>query len=194
MEYPLQMRFKLFALASQITVTDAKGTAILYIKQKMFKFKEHVEVFRDASQQEKLFDIRADRIIDFSASYSFTAADGSLWGSVRRRGGRSLWQAFYEVIENGQIDMQITEETPWKKLVEGLCSDILVVGWIVAYLLNPSYLVKRPSGEMLMRVVKKPAVFEGSFEVQKLADVPPDDELRMLMSLIMMVLLERKRG
>ncbi len=64
-----------------------QGTAILYIKQKMFKFKEHVEVFRDASQQEKLFDIRADRIIDFSASYSFTAADGSTWGSVRRRGG-----------------------------------------------------------------------------------------------------------
>ncbi len=194
MQYPIQMSFKLFALATQISVNDAASQPILYIKQKMLRLKEHVEVFRDSTQQEKLFDIRADRVIDFSANYSFTAADGTPWGSVRRRGGRSIWRAHYEVIEEGQVDMEITEESPWKKVVEAVMNEIPIVNFVVAYLLNPSYVVKRPDGTLLMRVTKKPAVFEGKFEIEKLSEVPPDDELRMLLSLIMLTLLERKRG
>ena len=42
-QYPLTLSFKVFALASQATVTDATGRTILYTKQKMFKFREHVE-------------------------------------------------------------------------------------------------------------------------------------------------------
>ncbi len=194
MQYPLDLRFKLFALATQISLTDGSSNALLYIKQKMFKFKEHIEVFRDSKQGEKLFDIKADRIIDFSACYSFTSPGGTNFGAVRRKGAKSLWRASYDVIEDGQVDMTISEEHPWKKVWEGLAGEIPIVGFVVALLLNPSYLVKSPDGTPLMRVTKKAAVFEGKFVIDKLAEISPDDELRALLSLIMVVVLERQRG
>ena len=194
MQYPLDLRFSLFALSLQITVRDAGGNSILFVKQKMLRLKEKVEVFSDSTLKNKLFEINADRIIDFSANYSFTAADGSNWGAVRRLGMRSLWSAHYEVIEDNTVDMYIREENPWKKLIESLVGEIPVVGFLALYLLNPSYLITMADGTPAMRVIKKPSVFERYFVIEKINEVDQDDELRALLSLIMMVLLEKSRG
>ena len=194
MQYPLELRFKLFALSPQITVRDATGNSILYVKQQLFRLKEKVEVFSDSSRSNKLFEINADRIIDFSANYRFTAADGTPWGMVRRRGMRSLWSAHYEVIEDNAVDMNIREEKPWKKVIESLLSDIPLIGFVCIYLLNPSYLISREDGTPALRAIKKPSVFERYFVIEKLNDLDEDDELRALLSMIMMVLLEKSRG
>ena len=45
MQFPLQLRFKVLALATQIYVTDASGATVFYVKQKMFKLKEDIAVF-----------------------------------------------------------------------------------------------------------------------------------------------------
>jgi hypothetical protein len=194
MQYPLKMTFRLFALSQQISITDANGQIVLYVKQKMFRFKEKIEVFADAEMQQKRFEINADRMIDFSANYHFTDIEGSDWGAVRREGMRSLWSAHYDVYDANGIDMTIREEDPWKRVVEGLLGDIPIVGFLVVYWLNPSYLVRGMNGEVGMRVVKKPSVFERYFEIEKRAEMDPDDEVRALLALIMMVLLEKSRG
>lgn len=194
MQYPLEMRFKILTLAQKIAVHDASGAEILFVKQKMFRLKEKIEVFSDSTSQKKLFEISADRIIDFSANYHFTAADGSDWGAVRRQGMRSLWSAHYEVIEDNRVDMVIQEEYPWKRLLEGLLGDIPLVGFLIIYLINPSYLISLADGTPALRVVKKPSILERYFVIEKLTDIDSDDELRALLSLIMMVLLEKNRG
>lgn len=194
MQYPLDLRFKLITLGQRITATDATGQPLLFIKQKMFKLKEKVQIYSDAKLTQEIFQIAADRIIDFSANYHFTDPQGTDWGSVRRKGMRSLWSAHYEVMQDGVVDMTISEESPMKKLLESLLDGIPLVGFIAVMLLNPSYIVSRPDGTPLLRLTKKPAVFEGKFVLEKLNDLPEDDELRSLLALIMMVLLERKRG
>ncbi len=194
MQYPLEMRFKLFSFSQQISVHDAAGQSILFVKQKMFRLKEKIEVFASPKMQQKLFEINADRMLDFSANYHFTAADGSDWGAVRREGMRSLWSAHYDIYEDQRIDMTLREEEPWKKLVEGLLGEIPVVGFIAIYLINPSYLVRLADGTQALRVVKKPSVFERYFVIDKLTELDADDELRALLALITMVLLEKSRG
>jgi uncharacterized protein YxjI len=194
MQYPLKLNFKLFSFSQQIVVKDATGSSILYIKQKMFRLREKVEVFSDASLKNKLFDIAADRIIDFSASYSFTTADGQPWGGVRRRGMRSIFSTHYQIMEDGQVDMEIHEESPMKRFFESLLGEIPIVGFIFIYILNPSYLITNSAGANVLRAIKKPSIFEGYFEIEKLGEIEPDDELRALLALLMMVLLEKKRG
>jgi len=44
MNYPLQFSFKIIALAPQITVTDSTGQVISYVRQKMFKLREQIEI------------------------------------------------------------------------------------------------------------------------------------------------------
>jgi hypothetical protein len=62
------------------------------------------------------------------------------------------------------------------------------------YLFHPAYLVSRPDGTVIMRLEKQPAFFEGRFIVHKQAELNQEDEVRALLSLIMMILLERSRG
>ncbi|MEM6689907.1 MAG: hypothetical protein AAF664_10795 [Planctomycetota bacterium] len=194
LQYPIELSFKLLTFGQRIVATGADQQTLMYIKQKMFKLKEAIEVYADESQERLIFRIEADRIIDFSANYHFTDADGSDWGSVRRKGMRSLWSASYEIIQDGQVDMVINEESAAKKLLEGILGEIPILGILAIYLINPSYLVTRPDGTPLLRLTKRPAFFEGKFTLEKLADIPADDELRSLMGLITMCLLERKRG
>jgi uncharacterized protein YxjI len=194
MQYPLKLNFKLFSFSQQIAVTDATGNSILYVRQKMFRLREKVEVFSDKSLKNKLFDIEADRMLDFSANYRFTTAQGEPWGGVRRRGMRSLWSAHYQIMEEGQVDMEIREESPWKKVIESLLGEIPIVGFFFIYFLNPSYLISMADGRAVLRAIKKPSIFERYFEIEKQAEIESDDELRALLSLLMMVLLEKRRG
>ena len=194
MKYPLELRFKLLTFGQRITATDADGKMLMFIKQKMFKLKEKVEIYSDDSQTSLIFRIEADRMIDWSANYHFTDAAGNDWGSVRRKGMRSLWAAHYDVIQDGEIDMSIREESPMKKVMESILGEIPLVGIAAIYLLNPSYIVSRPDGTPLLKLTKRPAIWEGLFTLEKLSEMPEDDELRSLLALLMMVLLERRRG
>src|SRR5918994_4367707 len=92
MNFPLQLRFKLLTIASQIAVTDAQGRLVYYAKQKAFKLKEAVTVFADEGQTRPLFKIAADRMLDISARYRIEDEGGVEVGVLQRRGMRSLWR------------------------------------------------------------------------------------------------------
>ena len=47
MNYPLDLSFKILAIAPQISVSDANGALVLYVKQKAFKLKEDVTIYAD---------------------------------------------------------------------------------------------------------------------------------------------------
>mgnify|MGYP001357086286 CR=1 FL=1 len=136
MNYPLQLSFKIMALAPQISVTDAHGQLIFYVKQNLFTLKESVTVFADAEQTAPLYTIQADRIIDFSARYHFVDAQGDTIGAVQRQGMRSLWKARYEVLDGEQVVMTIREKNPWVKVLDGLLGQIPIVSLFSGYFLQ----------------------------------------------------------
>ncbi len=196
LQYPLTLSFKIITLASQVTVTDAAGKVVLHTRQKLFKFREHVEIWTDKSRLTRLADIRANKIIDWSARYSSTDVNGTPIGSVGRRGWRSIWRAHYEVFNPGddQPDFSIHEENAWAKVADSLISGIPILGLFSGYLFHPRYLASRTSGEPVMRLTKEAAFFEGRFRIDKLAGLSAREELNLFLSFLMLVLLERKRG
>lgn len=195
MKYPLQLKFKLLAVAKQIYVSDASDKIILYVKQKAFKLKEDITVFADESQSQPLYKIGADRIIDFSASYNFTdQKTGKNLGSIKRKGMRSLWKAHYEIYAGDKVVMSISEENPWAKVGDALMEQIPIVGVFSGFLFHPAYIIRNASGKDIFRLKKQAAWFEGKFQIEKLSDVSDEEETRSLLSLLMMILLERSRG
>lgn len=195
MNYPLNLRFKLFALANQVSATDANGQQVCYVKQKMFKLKEHVNVFTDREMKHPLCEIKTDKIIDFSAKYTFTTPDGAVLGAVQRKGMRSIWKAHYQISDaSGQVVMEINEENPWAKFWDGVLGEIPIVGFITGFILHPKYLISNTAGEPLFRATKQPAFFEGLFTIDELKDVPEASDLLALLAVLMMLLLERQRG
>jgi hypothetical protein len=137
-----------------------------------------------------LYNIRANKIIDFSAQYNITTSAGGVVGAVKRQGMKSLWKATYNILDmNGAEIGLIHEENPWIKVLDGLLSDVPFVGMYI----NPAYLVEL-HGQTVLYFKKQPAVFEGKFTVEKRGEFSNADEALLLQSIIMMVLLERSRG
>jgi uncharacterized protein YxjI len=194
MNFPLELNFKKVALNPQVKVTDASGRVVLYTKQKAFKLKEAVTVFADVEQTRPLYTINADRVLDFNAKYNIADAWGNQIGAVARRGRKSLWRAQYEVMDGGGRTMTIQEENGWVKVADALFNEVPLIGIFSGYVFNPTYLLTDAAGAPLMRLSKQPAFMEGRFRVEKLAELSEPDETRAVLSFLMMVLLERRRG
>ena len=195
MNYPIDFSFKLLAIASQIYIRNASGSLLAYVKQKLFKLREDINVFADENQTQHLFNIKADRVLDFSAKYNFTDARGNFIGSIKRRGMRSIFKASYEIYDPSDVQvMKINEENGWIKVIDSVIGELPVVGMFTGYFFNPSYVVTRMDDSTIARLAKQPAFFEGKFRLSKLGEMAPEEEPRVLLSLLTMTLLERIRG
>jgi uncharacterized protein YxjI len=194
MQYPLELTFKFWALAPQISVVDGQGNLAFYVKQKLFKLKEAITIFADAEQSRPIYYIKADRIIDFSARYNFSDSNGTYIGSVKRRGLKSLWRARYDIFDGDTTILNIQEKNPWVKIADALFAEIPIVGMFTGYVFNPVYLVSRADGTIAMRLEKIPTFLSRKFIIKAVDQLSDRQEQQILLSLMMMLLLERNRG
>jgi hypothetical protein len=193
MNYPLQLSFKMISVGPQISVTDASGNLVMYVKQKAFKLKEAVTIFADQAQTMPIYTINADRVIDFSAAYHIADTRGQAIGAVKRQGMKSIWRAEYHISDGGGPTMIVREENPWRKVLDGVTREIPIVGMFAGYIFCPSYIVTGASDSPVMRLAKQPSFFDTSFKIDALTALDAPTEARVLTSLLMIVLLERHR-
>lgn len=196
LNYPLDFKFKITTLSSDFNITDKNGNYVAYVRQKMFKLKEDVIVFNDETKSQELFRIKANQWIDFNASYSLTdVVNGKNFGRLARKGMRSLWKSQYDVVDaNDDVKYQINEDNGWVKVLDGIVGEIPIVGMFTGYFLNPSYTVKDNAGKEYFRLKKMPSLIGRRFQLDRLIDIDDEDESLIVLSLLMMVLLERSRG
>ena len=195
LNYPLNLKFKLAVINPQFSMTDAAGKPVAYVKQKAFKLKEDISVYTSEAQTNLQFKIKADRWLDFNASYALTDATGKDVGRLARKGARSIWKAEYELYdENGKKDLTLQEDNAWVKVLDGLLGEIPVLGLFTGYFLNPKYNITRPDGTLVATLTKKPDLVSRAFTLDKKADFEDGEETRIVLGTMMMVLLERARG
>jgi uncharacterized protein YxjI len=193
-QYPLALTFKFWSLSPQITINNAQGQTIMHVQQRLFKLKELIHVFADTRRTQEIYTIKADRILDWSARYNFADDAGRVIGAVKRRGMKSLWKAHYDIYNGDAIVFTIQEENPWIKVLDTLFSEIPIVGMFTGYVLNPAYIVQRPDGRNVMRLSKVPSFWSRIFNLNALDKLKPQEESQVLLSLMMLLLLERHRG
>ncbi len=192
--FPLKLSFKKIALAPQITVTDASGQQLMYVRQKLMKLKEAISVYSDNTRTQQLYSIGADRVIDFSAQYHFRDASGNHLGSVKRQGMRSIFKARYDISDQSGPILHIEEDNGFVKVMDALFGEIPIVGIFSGFFFNPTYSVKRNDGTVVVSIKKKPAFLESEFIIDEVVDIKDASEIRTILAIIMMVLLERSRG
>ncbi len=195
LQFPIQLTFNIGTLSNDFSAVDANGRTLVYVKQKLFKLKEDISIFSDESKTELYYKIKADRWIDWSAAYSITHADGRELGKIARKGWRSLWKAKYLIIDQHQKEQfTIEEENGWVKVWDNLLGEIPILGMLTGYFFNPSYAVTNLNGKKVVRLKKQSSFFGRKFEITKLDTIDNNDEERVILGLMMMVLLERRRG
>ncbi len=195
LRFPIDFQFNITTLANDFKATDASGKTIAYVRQKMFKLKEAITIYGNEDRSVVNYKIAADSWIDFSAAYNFTDAKGKEIGKVARKGFASIWKAKYEIIDqNKKLQYQIREDNAWVKFFDSLLGQIPVLSILTGYFFNPSYTVSDLKGQAIARLKKEPSFFGRKFQLEKLKSVDSDDEERIILSFMMMVLLERRKG
>ena len=194
LNYPLELSFKIATIGTRVRVVDAARQQVAYLRKKKFRLKEDVRVYEDEDQKRPLYRIRADRVVDFGASYAVSDPDGRPLGAVRQRGVRSIWKSSYEVSDpNGKKIGVIHEENPFVKVLDSLAEAVPFADSLGGLFFNPAYLVDL-GGETVLRMHKERSVFESRFRLDRLGDFSEEEEDLLLASLLMVLLLERDRG
>ncbi|MFC4632528.1 hypothetical protein ACFO3O_01315 [Dokdonia ponticola] len=195
-QFPVQFEFKISTLANDFKATDASGKTIAYVRQKMFKLKEDIQIYSDDSRTKENYRIKADKWLDFSTAYSFySEGNTKSFGKVVRKGWRSIWKAHYQIIDQHEKQQySVSEENAWVKVGDSLLGEIPILGIFTGYLFNPSYIVENMDGKPVIKLKKQASFFGRKFELTKLGELDADDDDRVMLSLMMMILLERRRG
>lgn len=193
--FPVTFEFKVLALSPQFSVRDNKGEEIAYVKQKLFKLKEAITVFENSSQAAALYKINANQWIDWSASYVFTEADGKALGRMGRKGARSLWKATYDIFDDhDKPEFRVEEANAFAKVMDGLFSQVPILGLFTGYVFNPKYNVTDSSGQIVGVFTKEASFLGTKFRLDSTADLSEDEKERLILGLMMMVFLEKQRG
>ena len=114
---------------------------------------------------------------------------------MARKGWRSLWKAQYELYDERDVqDLIIQEKNAWTKVGDAVLSEIPILGIFTGYFFNPSYTVKRPDGTLVATFKKEASFFGRKFHLYQEAAFEQGEEQRIQLGLMMMALLERRRG
>ncbi|MEL7235077.1 MAG: hypothetical protein AAGK74_11300, partial [Chloroflexota bacterium] len=195
--YPLDLRFKIIALAPQIIIMDATGKQILFVRQKIWNLREDVRIFRDESKTEELFRITANQLIDMGLRYHFrdTQTNQRL-GAIKQNGQKTIWRSRYDIED--QLDQamhQLTEDNPMVKITDAVLGEIPVLGFFTGYLLRPSFTLMNRAEKPIMRIIKEPAYYESKYRIELLErNITAEQEKRLLLGIMMMIQLTRSRG
>ncbi len=194
-KYPVNFKFNIGTLANDFIAKDALGVTFAYVKQKMFKLKEDILIYNDENKTHIGYRIQADKWIDFSAAYSIKGKNDKEIGKVARKGWKSLWKTEYELIDQHQkLQYHIREDNAWVKVLDSILGQLPLIGAFTGYFFNPSYSVLDLNDNAIVRLKKEPSFFGRKFQITKLRAIDLDDEERIILGLMMMILLERRKG
>jgi uncharacterized protein YxjI len=194
-QFPINFQFRIATISNDFIASDAQGHTVAYVRQKMFRLKEDILVYNDEEKSKVDYRIMADRWLDFSAAYTFYDWKEQELGKIVRKGWRSIWKAEYDLLDQNQnLQYTVREENAWTKVYDSIFGEIPILNFFTGYLFHPSYLVSDQQGNPIVRLKKMPSFFGRNFEVSKLGELDQDDTERIVLGLMMLILLERRRG
>lgn len=193
--FPVNFQFKISSFSNDFTASDADGRIVAYVKQKMFKLKESIQIYSDETKTKINYTIKADRWLDFSAAYAFYNENENEFGKIVRKGWRSIWKAEYEIIDEFEKPQYtLTEENAFVKVFDSLLGGLPIIGYFTGYFFNPSYVLTDNNGQAIVRMKKLASFWGRNFQLTKLKELDNNDDDRILLGCMMMLLLERRRG
>lgn len=200
-EYPsipldLDISMKIIALAPQFYLYDKSGNQVGFIKQKLFKLKEVIQVFNNDSKTDITHTIGADRILDLSAGYTMTSTQYGVLGKTKRLGMKSLWRTEFHIYDkDGNHTHTIQLANPFAQFIESIISLIPIVGdllnLISGYFLNPTYHITDNDDNIVAIMKKRPALFEGKYEIESQTQLDTKTQELLALSLLTVIIIQR---
>lgn len=125
-QYTIRRKILSF-LGAKFHIYNAAGDLVGFSKQKAFKLKEDIRIYRDESMEQEMLSIKARSVIDFSAAYDVVSpGSGERIGVLKRAGLSSIVRDSWQVLDgNEQPVGKIEEDSMAMALVRRFLTDLV---------------------------------------------------------------------
>lgn len=131
----IEQKITLFTNQYRIFSTDQAGIKkqlVAFAQQKKFAFKEKIEFFSDESKQQKIFQFRAEKVMDVHGRYFVEDAQGSNIGAFKKEFMQSLAVSTWSIVDkNNQPIMQVAENNVTVAVLRRFAGNIPIVGGLI---------------------------------------------------------------
>jgi hypothetical protein len=214
LNYPLAISFRRFTRGRKIDILDASQQTVLQVRSRLLALKAIVDIYGATNGRTPLYQIRADQATGAAEAYTILDSSESALGYVTRHGMKSRWRSAWDTVQDvRQVGLNFRRITSiWNVTYTILDSErqevgrileemplLKIVGWVLEEFiparpfLNPGYRITH-CGRPALYTRKQPAILNRTFIVQKQGDFPPAAESLLLSSLVIALMIERKRG
>ena len=192
--YPLTFKFSPFAFSPEFRITDARGQLVAFVKQKAFKLKEDIKVYADENQQHLRYHIKASHWLDFGAEYHFTDAQDRKLGHVAHHPGFMTTNANYETyLPTSQKVLFCEGYNFWRYLGRRIRGQELPDPALGTSPWYTSELIGRTQEPPVASLNQKSTWTSNTFELVKIGTLSEEEEVLMILSLTVAILLRRSR-
>ncbi|MCX8025142.1 MAG: hypothetical protein N3A60_08060 [Thermanaerothrix sp.] len=105
------LKRQVLALTGTVRIYTPQNKMVLFSRQRMFRLKEDIRVYRDEGMTQEVLQIRARQVLDFSAAYDVVeSTSGIKVGALRRRGWQSLARDEWQILNTSDQMVGIIQE------------------------------------------------------------------------------------
>ncbi|KPL83940.1 hypothetical protein SE15_01640 [Thermanaerothrix daxensis] len=106
-----RLKRQILALTGIVRIYNPQGEMLLYSRQRMFRLKKDIRVYRDEEMSQEILQIRARQVLDFSAAYDVVdSLSGHKVGALRRRGWQSLARDEWQILSADDTPIGLIQE------------------------------------------------------------------------------------
>lgn len=181
-----RIRKKVITVGNKYWIEDNSGNLLGFCKQKLFKLKEDIRIFTDENQNQELFCIKQDQIMDVWGTFSvYDSFTGAKLGYIKRKLMSELGRDAWEIYNNSD---QLIGGIYEKSLGRALARKYMPGGGLV-----PEKMVIELNGQPIAEVNQQFKII-GDIWDMNCQRVPPDFDRRVLLStMLLMGAIERDR-
>jgi uncharacterized protein YxjI len=96
----MQCKKKILAIAPTFEIFDQQGTPLVFCQEKLFKIKDDIRIYSDASKKVELLRIGQRNFVDWAGVFDVTdPATGQRLGVFRRKGWRSFARDEWQIMD-----------------------------------------------------------------------------------------------
>ena len=163
---------KRLTFGRQYHIESPAGTTVGFCKQKVFKLREDVRVWTGPDQQQELWRLATQKILDFNASFQvIDSATNGVLAVVRRKGWKSIFKPVWLLFDaGGQERGTFSVDSGWMVLLRRK----LPLGGLIfptTYHLR----LHTPNGlREVARAVERRRLWGNAFDVHRVPGAPID--------------------
>ena len=91
--------------------SDQPGERVAFVRQKRMALKEDLRAFRDDSETDEVFRIKARSMMDIAGRYDVTDPGGAVLGTLAKVFGASLLRSTWRVLGPGEQELMTAQES-----------------------------------------------------------------------------------